>query len=95
MGISKETLNYVAHLSRIALGPEELKTLSKQLESILDFIDKLKKADLTNVDPMNSILPLNNLLRDDVPAESLKPEDALKNCPFRDEKFFIVPKVIE
>lgn len=95
MSISKETVEYVAHLARIELMPEELEKLSRQLEVIVDFIDTLKKVDVASVTPTSHILPINNVTREDVPADSLPVEKVLVNAPLRQSGFFVVPKVIE
>lgn len=95
MAITKETVKYVAHLARIELEPEELERLSQQLQDILDFIDKLKEADIKNISPTSHILPINNVLREDELRESLPPGKALGNAPQRERNFFVVPKVIE
>jgi len=95
MAIDKETVKQVAHLARIELQPKELEKLSKQLQGIIDFIDKLKKVDLKSTDPTSHILPIKNVLREDTPRESLTSEDALMNAPQKQGSSFAVPKVIE
>ncbi|MEW6100841.1 MAG: Asp-tRNA(Asn)/Glu-tRNA(Gln) amidotransferase subunit GatC [Candidatus Omnitrophota bacterium] len=95
MAIDKKTVEYVAHLARIELQTQELEKLSRQLEDILSFIDKLKKQDITNIAPTSHILPIHNVLREDIPRESLSVEKALKNAPKRQGNFFTVPKIIE
>ncbi len=95
MAIDKETVKYVAHLSRIELGQQELDKLSRQLHDILDFIDTLNKLQVDNVIPTSHILPINNVLREDVPVKSLPIETTLINAPSREGSCFGVPKVIE
>jgi aspartyl-tRNA(Asn)/glutamyl-tRNA(Gln) amidotransferase subunit C len=95
MAIDKKTVEHVAYLSRIDLQPKELDKLSWQLQNILDFIDKLKELNTENINPTSHILPINNVLRDDLPEKSLSNEKALENAPERKNNFFIVPKVIE
>ncbi len=95
MAIDKQTVKYVAHLARIELRENELDKLSRQLHDILDFIDKLKKVDVKDINPTSHILPINNVLREDVPQESLPSKRALINAPERQASFFVVPKVIE
>ena len=95
MAITKDTVKYVAHLARIDLKPKDLEKLSQQLQEILGFIDKLKKVDIKDIIPTSHILPVNNILRDDLPAESLSSDEALENAPQRQGNFFSVPKVIE
>ncbi len=95
MAINRQTLDYVAHLARIELQPKELEKLSKQLQDILDFIDKLKKIDTKDISPTSHILPLENVLRQDEPRPSLTSKNALANAPSQEENFFVVPKVID
>ncbi len=95
MAINKKTVQYVAHLSRIALTREELEKLSNQLQEILDFIDKLSKVDIKGIQPTSHILPINNIFRDDKTKESLPNEKTLENAPCKGDNFFVVPKVIE
>jgi len=95
MAIDKKTVEYVARLARIELQPAELDKLSGQLRDILDFIDKLNKVDITDIQPTSHILPINNVLRDDAPRQSLPIDKTLANAPARDGNFFSVPKVIE
>lgn len=95
MGISKETVSYVARLARIELKPDELERLAGQLQDIVNFVDKLKNLDLKSTLPTHHILPLTNVLREDIPGESLPAAKALDNAPQKEGNFFGVPKVIE
>ncbi|MFA5116255.1 MAG: Asp-tRNA(Asn)/Glu-tRNA(Gln) amidotransferase subunit GatC [Candidatus Omnitrophota bacterium] len=93
--ITEENVKYVAHLARMELSPERLPVLAHQLKDILDFIDKLKEADITGVLPTSHILPIQNVLREDLFKGSLSSQDALANAPDKQGDFFGVPKVIE
>jgi aspartyl-tRNA(Asn)/glutamyl-tRNA(Gln) amidotransferase subunit C len=95
MSIDKETVKYVAHLARIELQPNELEKISGQLHDILGFIDKISKLDIENVAPASHILPISNVLREDIPHISLPAEKALENAPSKKGNFFSVPKIIE
>lgn len=95
MPINKQTVEYIAHLSRIELAQEELGKLSRQLEAILDFIDKLKELNIEGIQPTSHILALDNIFREDKLRASLSNEDTLLNTPAKRNGFFVVPKVIE
>ena len=95
MGISKKTVEYVAHLARMELKDKELEKLSHQLQDILDFIDNLKRINIENIQPTSHILSLSNVWREDIPKGSLSCDKALRNAPCREGNFFVVPKVIE
>lgn len=95
MSISKETVEYVARLARIELQPNELDKLSRQLETIVDFIDRLKELEVKEVTPTSHILPINNVFKPDRPTKSLPIQQVLMNAPAKKANFFVVPKVIE
>ncbi len=95
MPLSPETVKYVADLSRMELTTEELDKLSKQLQAILGFIDKLNHADISGITATNHILPISNVLREDNPRDSLPVEKTLANAPQKKGHFFVVPKVID
>ncbi|MDD5252466.1 MAG: Asp-tRNA(Asn)/Glu-tRNA(Gln) amidotransferase subunit GatC [Candidatus Omnitrophota bacterium] len=95
MAIDKETVEYVAHLARIELKPEELERLSQQLHDIIGFIDQLSALDVEQVKPASHILPISNVLREDQPHACLTPDKALENAPSKIGNFFSVPKIIE
>lgn len=95
MSIDKKTVEDVAHLARIELDEKELEKLSRQLEHILAFIDKLGLLNTETIAPTSHILPVSNVLREDEPRASLPIEKTLKNAPGKEGGFFVVPKVIE
>jgi aspartyl-tRNA(Asn)/glutamyl-tRNA(Gln) amidotransferase subunit C len=94
-GISKDTLRYLAHLSRIKLGEPELEKLAAQLKDIVNFIDKLKTIDVEKIKPTSHILSLKNIFRKDTSVSSLSVNTTLKNAPQSEGHFFLTPKVIE
>lgn len=88
-------IKYVARLARLALSPEEEKTLGAQLENILGYIAKLKEVNVDGVEPMSHAVPLVNVTRPDEPGDSLANDDALRNAPARAGGLFVVPKIVE
>ncbi len=95
MAITKETVEYVAHLARIELQPKELDKLSEQLKQILGFIDTLKKIEAAKIPPILNLSQDTNVKRGDTPRNSLLTDKALENSPSKEGKFFVVPKIIE
>jgi aspartyl-tRNA(Asn)/glutamyl-tRNA(Gln) amidotransferase subunit C len=85
----------IAMLARLELSEEEKKLFSGQLESIIQYIDKLNELDTTSVEPTAHVLPIKNVFRKDEPAPSLPKEKALQNAPDASESFYRVPKIIE
>jgi len=95
MKISREIVEYIAHLARIELTETEKETFREQLEAILDHIDKLNELDTTGVEPMVHTLRLTNVFRGDEVRPSLSRDSALGNAPDRSEDSYKVPAVIE
>ena len=95
MAIDKETVKYVAHLARIELQPNELEKLSRQLDDILGFIDKLSRLNTETIKPTSHILAISNVLREDQAHPCLTPDKALENSPEKKGNFFSVPRIIE
>ena len=60
--ISAEQVKHVARLARLALPEDRLATLAGQLESILEYVDKIKGVDVAGVEPMAHALPISQRL---------------------------------
>jgi aspartyl-tRNA(Asn)/glutamyl-tRNA(Gln) amidotransferase subunit C len=95
MAIDRDTVRYVADLARIELDDRQLDLLSRQLEDIVSFIDKLNKVEVSGVKPTSHILPVANVFREDKAGGSLDSKETLENAPRKKEGFFSVPRVIE
>jgi aspartyl-tRNA(Asn)/glutamyl-tRNA(Gln) amidotransferase subunit C len=95
MAAAEIDVRYVAHLARISLSPEEEVKLSSQLGNILGYIEKLKEADVSGVEPTAHAFPLVNVTRPDETRPSLPTEEALRNAPAKANGLFMVPKIVE
>jgi aspartyl-tRNA(Asn)/glutamyl-tRNA(Gln) amidotransferase subunit C len=88
-------IGHIALLARLELSEEEKDLFSRQLGSIIQYIEKLNELDTESVEPTAHILPLHNVFREDAVQPSLPREMALQNAPERNEQFYRVPKIIE
>ena len=94
--ITKEEVEHVARLARLALSEEEKVRYTGQIEAILGYIEQLKAVNTDNVPLTTHVLPMSNVWREDVADQHLcNPEDLLKNAPDREGPFFKVKKIIE
>jgi len=93
--ITKEEVEYVAHLARLDFSEAEKVKFTSQLNDILMYMDKLNEVDTTGIEPMSHAIALQNAFRDDAVEESLGLELSLSNAPEARGPFFRVPKVIE
>ena len=92
--ITKEDVDHVALLGRLQLTEEEKETYTQQLNDILEHFQALQRLDTENVQPTAHVLPLKNVFREDWAGQHIPREDALSNCPDRDEDYFKVPRII-
>lgn len=95
MKISLKEIEHIALLSRLEISEEEKKQFAEQLSAILDYIDKLNELDTHDIEPTSHVIPLKNVMREDIPIPSISREDALMNAPEHTDKFYRVPKIIE
>jgi aspartyl-tRNA(Asn)/glutamyl-tRNA(Gln) amidotransferase subunit C len=86
---------YVARLARINLTDAEAKVFQKQLDDVLKYVEKLRRADVSHVEAAAHALPIDNVFREDVPRDWFTAEEALGNAPRQANGLFIVPKVVE
>jgi aspartyl-tRNA(Asn)/glutamyl-tRNA(Gln) amidotransferase subunit C len=105
MKVTDKDVTYVADLANLELTDQERQGMLKDLNSILEYIDRLNELDTSDVPPMAQISNkfggmeesgrFGDALRDDVVVPCLPHNEALKNAPETDGDFFKVPKVIE
>jgi aspartyl-tRNA(Asn)/glutamyl-tRNA(Gln) amidotransferase subunit C len=93
--ISRQDVEHVARLSRLALSEAEAERMRDQLSGILAYIDTLRALDTTGVEPTSHAVPLLNVMREDEPRPCLTQDQALANAPDRSNAAFRVPRIIE
>jgi aspartyl-tRNA(Asn)/glutamyl-tRNA(Gln) amidotransferase subunit C len=97
MKITENDVAYVAELANLELTEAEREHMVRDLNSILSYIDHLNELNTDNVPPMaqTAVAGSGDALRADALQPCLTHEQALRNAPDHDEKFFKVPKVID
>ena len=95
MEFDKKSLLKLGKLARISISDDKLNNLSKDLSSILEFVDQLKEIKTDQVDPTSNSLNQKLEVRDDKVDTKNSAEDILENAPEKEMDFFVVPKVIE
>ncbi len=93
--ITEEQVRKVAKLARLELTDDEVKEFTAQLESILQYMEKMNQLDTEKVEPLAHCLPITNCFREDEAKESLDVQKALANAPQSDGQFFKVPKILD
>lgn len=92
--LSVEEVKHVAKLARLAITEEEAEKFASQLATITDFAAQLNELDTTNVEPTTHVLPLVNVLREDVAAEGLSRDLMMKNVKEQQDGLVKVPPIM-
>ena len=93
--LSKEEVKHVAHLARLAITEEEAEKFALQLGAITEFAEQLKELDTTNVEPTTHVLPLVNVLREDVATKGLDRETMMLNVKEQEAGQVKVPAIMD
>ncbi|NDB69041.1 MAG: Asp-tRNA(Asn)/Glu-tRNA(Gln) amidotransferase subunit GatC [Methylocystaceae bacterium] len=95
MSVDPAVVRRIAHLSRIAVEENEVMRLNNEINAILTFVESLSGVDVSGVEPIASVLPMEMKKRPDIVTDGGIVDDILSNAPAREDNFFVVPKVIE
>lgn len=95
MPLSRQQVEHIAELAKLALTDEEKERYRLQLSAILDYADMLQQLDLDGVPPMSHAADLTNITREDEPAESYPRDEVLANVPDRQGGFIRVRPILE
>ncbi|GIO69158.1 Asp-tRNA(Asn)/Glu-tRNA(Gln) amidotransferase subunit GatC [Paenibacillus sp. JTLBN-2024] len=95
MSITNQDVQHVAKLARLNLSADEEQKFTEQLNAILQYAEKLNELDTDGVEPTTHVLPVSNVMREDVKRESLPIEKVMLNAPEEEDGQFKVPAVLE
>jgi aspartyl-tRNA(Asn)/glutamyl-tRNA(Gln) amidotransferase subunit C len=95
MSVNREDVLKIAHLARLELSEDEVTKYTEQLNSILNYMEKLNELDTDKVEPMSHPHDIRNVLRADELKPSLPRGEAMRNAPKRSDIYFKVPKVLK
>lgn len=95
MKINENQIIKTAKLARLELSESEREEFSKQLNDIIEYVEKINELDTANVKPADHITEVSNVLRDDRVKRSIDKKGIEQNAPEFTDGFFVVPKIIE
>jgi aspartyl-tRNA(Asn)/glutamyl-tRNA(Gln) amidotransferase subunit C len=95
MAITRADVEHVARLARLGLDDDEIERLAAELSHILDAMQALGQLDTSAIPPTAQVIPLRNVMREDVSRPSWPVEDILRNAPATHEQQFLVPPVLD
>lgn len=93
--ITREQVAHLARLSRLAVTDAELDVFANQLEAIVSSVQRVGEVAAADVPPTSHVVPLTNVLRDDVPGPCLTPAAALAGAPAAEAGRFRVPRILD
>ncbi len=95
MKISEETIDHIAHLSRLRFEGSAKAAIQHDLERIIGFMGKLSEIPTDDVEPLIFMSNEVNVLRDDESEITISQKMALQNAPKKDSDYFRIPKVLD
>lgn len=93
--ITDEEVKHIAKLSALDLSAEQVKSMKTHLSAMLEYFETLDEIDVSSVPPTAHILDAVNMLRADIPTESMPTDELMKNAPESDGGAYVVPRVVE
>lgn len=94
MKITEHVVGHIAELAKLKLTQTERSMLALDLEQIISYVDKLDELDVSNVEPMYHVVPINNVFREDKVEVSYPRQKLLENAPASEEGCFKVPMTV-
>jgi len=97
MPLTRGQVEHIAELAKLKLTDDEIAKMTEQLSAILDYAARLNELNTDAISPTASVVPLSNIMREDVVEPSMPREDVLANAPDKDERgeFFRVKAILK
>ena len=95
MRLSREQVEYVAHLARLGVTEDEIDQFAEQLSAILEHFATIQQLDTEAIPPTALVVALQDVMRDDVVTPSYPREVILANAPRDEDGYFRVKAVLE
>lgn len=96
MGINEKDIQHLADLAKLNLADNEVQKQVEDMEKIIRYsMKKLSELETENINPMEHVLPIRNVFRNDYCNTSFGYEKILRNAPVHEKGYFKVPKVMD
>ncbi|HHT63727.1 MAG: Asp-tRNA(Asn)/Glu-tRNA(Gln) amidotransferase subunit GatC [Bacillota bacterium] len=94
MAVTIKDVEKTAFLARIDLSEEEKNKFTEEIKIILDHVENFVDLNTENIPPTINILPLYNVMRDDITRPSLDKNAVFQNTSHEEDGMFKVPKIL-
>jgi len=91
--LSRDDVLHVATLARLELSDDEVELFTAQLSGVLAHAADVAALDLSHLEPSSHPIPVENVLRPDVPRPSLDRAEVLAAAPSVEDDRFRVPRI--
>jgi aspartyl-tRNA(Asn)/glutamyl-tRNA(Gln) amidotransferase subunit C len=88
-------VTYVAHLARLHLTEEEVRTFETQLREVVGYVQKIQGLDVAGIEPTSHAVSVVNVFRQDQDRPGLDRDVALENAPALVNEQYKVPRIVE
>jgi aspartyl-tRNA(Asn)/glutamyl-tRNA(Gln) amidotransferase subunit C len=95
MKISPKEVDHMAKLARIKLSKEEGHKYGEQLSSILEYVNKLKKVDVQEIEPTSQVTGLVDVRRQDKIDDFDEPDKLVDLAPDQERGYIKVKAVFK
>lgn len=93
--ISNKAVKHIAKLARLGLTPSEIKKFQKELSKVLEYIEKLKEVDVSEIEPTSHSVLVENVVREDkVEFREKESEKLLKLAPETKNRYLKVKSIL-
>jgi len=95
VALSKQDIDYIAHLARLEVADADVADYQDKLGRIIEFIDELGQAETDAIVPMAHPLAMRQRLRADEVTASNQRDDYQQNADTTVDGLYVVPRVVE
>lgn len=93
--LTEEEVVHVAKLAGFTLSSKEVKKFQEQLSEVLNYVEILKKAKTSGVEPTSQVTGLENVFREDKVCPGLSQEEALSGAKNQEKGMFKIKAIFE
>ena len=95
MSLTKQDVENIAHLARLAIDDADIPNYANNLSNILELVEQMNAIDTTDVEPMAHPIDAVQRLRKDEVTEQNQRDHYQQVAPLTEAGLYLVPKVIE
>jgi len=82
-------------MAKLDLPETERQLVKDRMEKLLESFSALESIDTTKIEPLVTVLDIQNIMRDDIAKKLISREELLSNAPEQYDGYFQVPKTLE